>query len=72
MPWVSGREEGNPKRSTDVNNLIRRVKKKEVRKQGVSSNKAKGAMTQAEFRRMQNILQNLNKNHLFGVMVCVH
>ena len=60
---MSGREEGNPTRRTNVNNLIRRVKKKEVRKQGVSS-KAKRAMTQAEFQRMQNILQNHNKNRL--------
>ena len=62
VSWVSGRNEGIPTRSTDVNNLIRRVKKKEVRKQGVSS-KAKRPMTQAEFRRMQNVLQNHNKNH---------
>ena len=34
---VSGRNEGNPTRNTDVNNLIRRVNKKEVRKQGVLS-----------------------------------
>ena len=31
---VSGRNEGNPTRSIEVNSLIRRVKKKEVRKQG--------------------------------------
>ena len=60
--WVSGREEGNPTRSTDVNNLIQRVKKKEVGKQGVSS-KVKCAMAQAKLQRMQNILQNHNKNH---------
>ena len=46
--------------SSDVNNLIRRVKKKEVRKQGVLS-KAKRPLTEAEFRKMQNILQNHNK-----------
>ena len=38
MEWSSGRNEGNPTRSIEVNNLIKRVKKKEVRrKQGVVS-----------------------------------
>jgi hypothetical protein len=50
--WVSGREEGDPSRSTVVNNLIRLVKKKKVRTQSVSS-KAKHPMAHAEFRRMQ-------------------
>jgi hypothetical protein len=37
MDWSSGRNEGNPTRSIEINNLIKRVKKKEVRKQGVAS-----------------------------------
>jgi hypothetical protein len=30
IPWYSGRNEGNPTRSIETNNLIKRVKKKEV------------------------------------------
>lgn len=37
IPWYSGRNEGNPTRSIEINNLIKRVKKKEVRKQGAAS-----------------------------------
>jgi hypothetical protein len=59
--WVSGRNEGNPTRSIEVNSLIKRIKKKEVRKQGVLS-KAKRPVTEDEFRRMQNILQNHKSN----------
>ena len=61
--WTSGRNEGNPTRSIDVNNLIKRVKKKEVRKQGVVS-RCRRAITEAEFRKMQNILQTHNGNSL--------
>jgi hypothetical protein len=55
--WVLGRNEGNPTRSIEVNNLIKRVRKKEVRKQGVAP-QCRRAMTEAEFRTMQNILRN--------------
>jgi hypothetical protein len=34
MPWNEISREGNPTRSTDVNDLIKAVMKKEVRKQG--------------------------------------
>ncbi len=61
--WVSGRNEGNPTRSIEVNSLIKRVKKKEVRKQGVLS-QAKRPLTEEEFRRMQHILQNHNKSNM--------
>ena len=46
--WVSGRNEGNPTRSIEVNSLIKRIKKKEVRKQGVLS-KAKRPLTEDKF-----------------------
>ena len=54
--WTSGRNEGNPTRSIEVNNLIKRVRKKEVRKQGVAS-QCRRAITEVEFRRMQTIMQ---------------
>ncbi len=46
--WVSGRNEGNPTRSIEVNSHIKRIKKKEVRKQGVLS-KAKRPLTEVKF-----------------------
>ena len=48
MVWVSGRNEGNPTRSIEVNNLIKRVKKKEVRKQGAAL-QCRRAITEDEF-----------------------
>jgi hypothetical protein len=51
MVWTSGRNEENPTRSIEVNNLIKRVKKKEVRKQGVAS-QCRRAITEVEFRTM--------------------
>jgi hypothetical protein len=36
VPWSTTNNEGNPTKSIDVNDLIRHVKKKEVRKQGVA------------------------------------
>ena len=59
--WVSGCKEGNPTRSIiEVNNLIKRVKKQEVRKQGRPS-KAKRSLTVEEWKTMKNIIVN-NKN----------
>jgi hypothetical protein len=59
MPWNTVSGQGNPTRSIDVNTLIKKVKKKEVRKQGVVS-KARRAVTHVEFRRMQSILREKN------------
>jgi hypothetical protein len=59
MPWNAVSRQGNPTRSIEVNTLIKKVKKKEVRKEGVSS-KAQRAVTHVEFRRMQSILREKN------------
>jgi hypothetical protein len=59
MPWNAVSGQGNPTRSIEVNTLIKKVKKKEVRKEGVSS-KARHAVTHVEFRRMQSILREKN------------
>jgi hypothetical protein len=50
MPWNAISGQGKPTRSIEVNTLIKKVKKKEVRKQGVAS-KARCAITHVEFRR---------------------
>ena len=59
MPWNAISGQGKPTRSIEVNTLIKKVKKKEVRKEGVSS-KARHAVTHVEFRRMQSILREKN------------
>jgi hypothetical protein len=59
MPWNAVSGQGNPTRSIEVTTLIKKVKKKEVRKQGVVS-KARRAVTHVEFRRMQSILREKN------------
>jgi hypothetical protein len=59
MPWNAVSGQGNLTRSIEVNTLIKKVKKKEVRKQGVAS-KAGHAVTHDEFRRMHSILREKN------------
>ena len=59
MPWNATSGQGNPTRSIEVNTLIKKVKKKEVRKQGVAS-KAQRAVTHVEFRRIHSILRENN------------
>jgi hypothetical protein len=60
MPWNAISGQGNPTRSIEVNTLIKKVKKKEVRrKEGISS-KARRAVAHVEFRRMQSILREKN------------
>ncbi|KAI2492284.1 hypothetical protein MHU86_22256 [Fragilaria crotonensis] len=54
--WSVTRSEGNPTQSQDVNALIKRVKKKEARKQGAES-KTKRPMVGAEFVAMHDILK---------------
>jgi hypothetical protein len=63
MPWSEGRQEGNPTRSVEINNLIKRVKKKEVRKQGVTS-KARRAVTELEFRKLHDVFHDESNNDI--------
>lgn len=51
MVWNSRSKEGNPTRSSDVTDLIKVVKKAEVRKLGVPS-QARRALTTEEFRQI--------------------
>ena len=53
--WSMTRAEGNPTRSALVNSLIKRVKKKEARKQGVDS-QTKRPMLGQEFVVMHDLL----------------
>ena len=55
---VLGRNKGNPTRSSiEVHSLVRRVKKKEVRKQGKAS-QVKRPLTREEFQKMQHVFQS--------------
>jgi hypothetical protein len=64
MEWSTGREEGNPTRSIEVNNLIKRVKQKEVRKQGVVS-QTRRPMTEREFRLLHAVLRDPKHNAIW-------
>ena len=55
MAWNEISNVGNPTRSAELNDLVKYIKKKEVRKQGVQS-KARRALTHEEFK---NTLQEL-------------
>jgi hypothetical protein len=65
MVWSAGRNEGNPTRSIEINNLIKRVKKKEVRKQGVAS-QTRRAITGLEFRTLHTIFRNVSNSMLWS------
>jgi DNA-binding response OmpR family regulator len=56
--------EGNPTRSIQVNNLIKQVKKKEVRKQGVVL-QTQGPMTEREFRLLHTVLRDPKNNSMW-------
>jgi len=58
--WSYTRNEGNPTRSTEINDLIKRVKRKEVRKQGVAP-KCRRAIMESEFRVLHRVLTT-NRN----------
>jgi hypothetical protein len=57
FPWNVGTGQGNPTRSKAVNDLIKAVKKKEVRKQGKPSN-AKRALDLIEMKQVLNLLES--------------
>jgi hypothetical protein len=56
--WSVTRAEGNPTQSQEVNALIKRVKKKEARKQGAES-KTKRPMVGDEFIAMHDVLKKM-------------
>jgi hypothetical protein len=56
ITWNSSRMDGNPTKSLEMNGLIKRVKKKEVRKQGADS-MARRALTEKEYRMLQRIFK---------------
>jgi hypothetical protein len=64
MVGSTGRNEGNPTHSIEINNLIKRVKKKEVRKQGVAS-QTQRAITELEYRTLHTIFCDVSNSMLW-------
>ena len=56
MAWNEISNVGNPTRSTELNELIKQVKKAEVRKQGIPS-KARRALTHSEYVETHDVLK---------------
>jgi hypothetical protein len=56
QPWNSLTNFGNPTRSVEVNDLIKRVKKKEVRRQGKES-QARRALEPEEFEQLIELIE---------------
>ena len=73
MVWSDGRQEGNPTRSIEINNLIKRVKKKEVRKQGVAS-QTRRAITEEEFHKLHTVFRAVGNSMLwqFGMSAMIN
>lgn len=63
MQWNEVAQTGNPTRSVAVNDLIKRIKKKEVRRQGAAS-QARRPMKREEFELMQGILRNTGSQNI--------
>ena len=61
MTWNNQSNQGNPTRSSDLNDLIKAVKKREVRKQGKASC-ARRAMEISEFRQLINEIRFPRRN----------
>ena len=57
MVWNELSNQGNPTRSTEINDLIKRVKKKEVRRQGRAS-QARRSMESREYNHTVTVLHN--------------
>jgi hypothetical protein len=70
IPWYTGRNEGNPTRSIEINNLIMRVKKKEVQKQGAAS-QSRRAIAEDEYRTSRIYFKITTGLCWSGVMVCL-
>jgi hypothetical protein len=54
--WNTETNFGNPTKSKEVNDLIKHLRNKEVKKLGACASKAKRALTQAEFRAAVSLL----------------
>ena len=63
MKWYLQSNSGNPTKSVKVNELIKRVKKAEVRREGKAS-AARRAMELSEFHKLMTRCRELPNNHI--------
>ena len=63
MVWNMQTNQGNPTRSKDLNDFIKDVRKKEVRKQGKPS-QARRALTESEFRQ---VVKAVRSKHMYSL-----
>jgi len=59
--WRTGSNDGNPTRSVEVNDFIKRVKKLEARKQGAES-QTRRPMLETEFRRLHEVFKSYDQS----------
>jgi hypothetical protein len=59
--WRSGSKDGNPTKSAEVNDFVKRIKKLEARKQGADS-KSWRPMLETEFRRLHELFLSHQHN----------
>lgn len=63
LKWSIRRQEGNPTKSQQVNDLIATVVQQECRQQGVPSQACRD-LTEGEFRQLHNLFRNSNNNNI--------
>ena len=60
--WRTGSNDGNPTKSAEVNDFVKRVKKLEARKQGAES-QTRRPMLETEFRRLHEVFKSYGEEH---------
>ena len=60
--WRTGSNDGNPTKSAEVNDFVKRVKKLEARKQGAES-QTRRPMLQTEFHRLHEVFKSYGEEH---------
>ena len=59
LPWNEVHLEGNPTRSSKVNNVIKQVKMREAAKQGAPPSKKRRPMETAEFEQTISMIEEM-------------
>ena len=73
-PWRTGSSDGNPTRSVEMNDFIKRVKKLEARKQGAES-QTRRPLLDSEFRRLHEVFKSTENSSVvwrFGMPALIN
>jgi len=70
MSWNEVTEMGNPTKSREMNDLIKRVKKEEIRKTGKKSSACRG-LAHGEYLSVQEVLRGRNNDKERYLVPCV-